>query len=65
VSRAVELTFETDVLVMVYDALFLSLAEERIRLWSLPTVLKALQGTPYAPSRTPPADVGSLILSTG
>ncbi len=64
VPRAVELTFETGVI--IYDALFLALAEDA----ATPVVtadgklLKALEGTPYARLAHPLAEAHSLIPST-
>ncbi len=63
--RAVELTFETGVI--VYDALFLALAEDADTLVVTADgkLLKALEGAPYVRLAHPLADAGSLIPSTG
>jgi predicted nucleic acid-binding protein len=60
--RAVELTFETGVI--VYDALFLALAENAgtVVISSADgKLLKALEGTPHARLAHPLADVGNLV----
>ena len=63
--RAVELTFETGVI--IYDALFLALAEDgdTVILSADGKLLKALEGTPYARFTHPLADIASLIRSKG
>jgi predicted nucleic acid-binding protein len=63
--RAVELAFETGVI--IYDALFLALAEDADTLVVTADgkLLKALEGTSYARLAHSLADAGSLIPSTG
>lgn len=59
--RAVQLAFDTGVI--VYDALFLALAEdaETVMVTSDAKLLKTLEGTSYAGFAHPLSDVGSLI----
>ncbi len=59
--RAVQITFETGVI--VYDALFLALAEElgTVVVTADGKLLKALEGTPYARYAISVADTGSLF----
>lgn len=61
VPRAVEIALSTSVI--VYDALFLALAEEEatVVVTADSRLLKAIEGTPYAPLARPLADVGSLL----
>jgi predicted nucleic acid-binding protein len=63
--RAAEIAFETRV--VVYDALFLSLAEDAgtLVITADGKFRKALEGTPYARLAHPLVDVGSLIPSAG
>jgi predicted nucleic acid-binding protein len=63
--RAVEFTFETSVI--VYDALFLALAEDADALvvTADSNLLKALEGTPYARLTHPLAEAHSLIPNSG
>lgn len=63
--RAVEITFESGVI--IYDALFLALAEDADTLLVTADgkLLKALVGTSYAHLAHPLSDAGSLIPSTG
>jgi predicted nucleic acid-binding protein len=53
--------------VIVYDALFLSLAEDAgtVVITADGKLRKALEGTPYARLAHPLADVGSLVPSAG
>jgi len=62
--RAVEITVETGVI--VYDALFLALAEdaEAVMITSDGKLLKTLNGTPYAGLAHPLSDVGSFVPET-
>ncbi len=63
--RAAEIALETGVI--VYDALFLALAEDSgtIMVTADTKLLNILEGTPYARLAHPLADVGSLIPGTG
>ena len=63
--RALELTFETSVI--VYDALFLALAEDADTLvvTADSKLLKVLENTPYARLTHPLAEVHSLIPNSG
>lgn len=63
--RAVEITLESDVI--IYDALFLALAEDADTLVVTADgkLLKALEGTSYAQLAHSLSDAGSLIPTTG
>ena len=65
IARAVELTLETSVI--VYDALFLALAEDADTLvvTADSKLLKALENTPYARLAHPLAEVHNLIPNPG
>ena len=60
-SRAVEITFETGI--VVYDALFLALAEnsDTIVITADGKLLKTLEGTAYDRFAHPLADLGNLV----
>lgn len=60
-TRAVEIALSTGVI--VYDALFLALAEEAgtVVVTADDKLLKVIEGTSYAPLAHPLADVGSLL----
>ncbi len=63
--RAAEITLESGVI--VYDALFLALAEDADTLVVTADgkLLKTLEGTSYAHLEYPLADAGSLVPDTG
>lgn len=64
IGRAVEISFETSVI--IYDALFLALAEdaETIVVTDDGKLLKTVKDTPYARLAHPLTDVGSLVPET-
>lgn len=64
IGRAVEIAFETDVI--IYDALFLALAEdaETVVVTDDGKLLKTVKDTPYARLAHPLTDVGSLVPET-